>query len=219
MATLLLRIAAPLQSWGIDSKFDIRRTEAEPSKSGIIGMIASALGLRRDSEEIKSLSDALRFGVRTDKPGKLLRDYHTVRKGGKTTYVTNRYYLSDAAFLVALESSDEKLLSKIQHALSHPVYPLFLGRRSCPPTLPLCLGIRQAGILESFEKEPLLCEGAEKCRYSIEIREQTSDAYLKKDAPLTFNLLHRQSGYRWVKEGYITGKVAEKVKNFDVQSF
>ena len=198
MATLLLRIAAPLQSWGIDSKFDTRRTEAEPSKSGIVGMIASALGLRRDREEIKSLSDAIRFGVRIDKPGKLLRDFHTVRKGGKTAYVTNRYYLSDAAFLVALESSDEDLLSKIQHALSHPVYPLFLGRRSCPPTLPLCLGVRQEGILECFEKVPLLCKASESCRYSLEVKGQLSDEYLKKDVPLSFNPMHRQSGYRWV---------------------
>lgn len=203
MATLLLRIAAPLQSWGIDSKFDTRRTEAEPSKSGIVGMIASALGLRRDSEEIKSLSDAIRFGVRIDKPGKLLRDFHTVRKGGKTAYVTNRYYLSDAAFLIALESSDESLLEKIQYALSHPVYPLFLGRRSCPPTLPLCLGIRQEGILESFKAVPSLYKGSGNCRYSLEVKEHLSDERLKKDSPLSFSPMHRQSGYRWVKEGVV----------------
>ena len=42
MATLLLRLAAPLQSWGSGSKFNIRSTEREPTKSGVIGMIAAA---------------------------------------------------------------------------------------------------------------------------------------------------------------------------------
>lgn len=49
MSTLLLRLAAPLQSWGIDSKFDIRRTGREPSKSGVIGLICAALGIKRDA--------------------------------------------------------------------------------------------------------------------------------------------------------------------------
>ena len=55
MSTLLLRLAAPLQSWGIDSKFDIRRTGREPSKSGVIGLICAALGIKRDDEDRKSV--------------------------------------------------------------------------------------------------------------------------------------------------------------------
>ena len=51
MATLLLRLAAPLQSWGADSKFEVRKTEREPTKSGVLGLLAAALGLRRDDEE------------------------------------------------------------------------------------------------------------------------------------------------------------------------
>ena len=67
MATLLLRLAAPLQSWGAESKFDTRRTGREPTKSGVIGLLAAALGIRRDADaEIQGLSAALRFGVRVD---------------------------------------------------------------------------------------------------------------------------------------------------------
>ena len=47
MATLLLRLAAPLQAWGSDSKFETRKTNREPTKSGVIGLLAAALGLRR----------------------------------------------------------------------------------------------------------------------------------------------------------------------------
>ena len=47
MATLLLRLAAPLQAWGADSKFETRKTGREPTKSGVVGLLAAALGLRR----------------------------------------------------------------------------------------------------------------------------------------------------------------------------
>lgn len=77
MATLLLRLAAPLQSWGMDSKFETRKTNREPTKSGIIGLLSAALGLRRDeTEEIEKLNQ-LRFAVRVDREGSLLIDYHT----------------------------------------------------------------------------------------------------------------------------------------------
>ena len=79
MSTLLLRLAGPLQSWGTDSKFDVRRTGREPSKSGVIGMVAAALGIQREEDErIRELA-GLRFGVRADREGKLLRDYQTVK--------------------------------------------------------------------------------------------------------------------------------------------
>ena len=140
MSTLLLRLAGPLQSWGTDSRFDVRRTGREPSKSGVIGMVAAALGIsREDDSKIRDLA-GLRMGIRADREGSLLRDYQTVKaKQNKLygpakdmAYVTNRYYLSDAVFLVGLEG-DRKLLEQIKEALQSPAYPLYLGRRSCPP--------------------------------------------------------------------------------------
>ena len=44
MSTLLLRFAGPVQSWGINSKFEVRRTENAPSKSGVTGLLAATLG-------------------------------------------------------------------------------------------------------------------------------------------------------------------------------
>lgn len=77
MATLLLRLAAPLQSWGADSKFEIRKTNREPTKSGVIGLLAAALGLARDDDQALQRLNGLRFAVRVDQEGQLLRDYHT----------------------------------------------------------------------------------------------------------------------------------------------
>ena len=85
MSTLLLRLKGPMQSWGVSSKFDTRTTERAPSKSAIIGMLACALGRRRN-ESIDDLN-ALRFGVRIDDEGKLMRDYHTA-KSAKSAYAS-----------------------------------------------------------------------------------------------------------------------------------
>ena len=114
MSTLLLRFAGPLQAWGADSRFDVRRTNREPTKSGVIGLIASALGLRRDAplDELNRLY----FGVRVDREGVLLRDLHTVRKDKNTSYMTTRYYLCDAVFLIGLHSDDEALMQRLEHA-------------------------------------------------------------------------------------------------------
>lgn len=65
MATLLLRLAAPLQSWGADSKFETRKTNREPTKSGVIGLLAAALGLRRDDAAGLARLNGLAFAVIT----------------------------------------------------------------------------------------------------------------------------------------------------------
>lgn len=167
MATLLLRLAAPLQAWGADSKFETRKTAREPTKSGVIGLLAAALGLRRDETEPLTRLAQLRFGVRVEREGQLLVDFHTAnreedRKKGKAPYVTYRHYLEDAVFLVGLESEDTALLQELAEALTHPVFPLYLGRRACPPTLPLCLGLREQGLVEALQAEPALCPGGPK---------------------------------------------------------
>lgn len=160
MAVLLLRLAAPLQAWGSSSKFIVHSTEREPTKSGVIGMIAAALGIQRNDDPQKLVPlTTLRFGVRADKEGVLLKDFHMVH-GYKIADVTERYYLSDAVFLVALESDDKSLLESIASALQNPVYPLYLGRKSCPPTLPIVLGVKGEDILTALKTEPYLYKNA-----------------------------------------------------------
>ncbi|MGW0771765.1 type I-E CRISPR-associated protein Cas5/CasD [Streptomyces sp. NPDC002676] len=152
---LLLHLSGPLQSWGEHSRFNQRDTARFPTRSGLIGLLAAALGRRR-GESLDDLA-GLSLTVRVDRPGVLLRDYHTVggglpakatvttAAGGKrnpsdATLVSDRYYLADAAFTAALTSDDTSLLLHCATALRAPVWPLYLGRRSCPPTLPLLIG-------------------------------------------------------------------------------
>ena len=210
MATLLLRLAAPTQAWGAESKFETRRTLGYPTKSGVIGMLAAALGYSR--EESPEHLNELHFGIRIDREGIYLRDYHTAHgKKDKDTYITQRYYLSDAVFLAGLESGDTSFLEQLQTALLNPVYPLYLGRRSCPPTMPLVLGIREADLLTALQNEAwLLAEWRQ--RYAaaderaLRIITDTDDAEgaaTVRDLAVSFSRKHRKHTWRYVRDhGY-----------------
>ncbi len=207
MAVLLLRFAAPLQSWGADSKFETRRTSREPTKSAVIGMLASAIGLKRDQTEELEVLNKLHFGVRVDKEGELLVDFHTAKNPEKRNadYVTYRHYLQDAVFLVGIECEDAEMLETLKQALEQPAFPLYLGRRSCPPTLPLLLGIRQGSLLEILQKESLLREGGDvgALRIVMDADPGEHGSAVLKDVPLSFDPKYRQYGYRSAKEVYV----------------
>ena len=206
MSTLLLRFAGPLQAWGADSRFDVRRTNREPTKSGVIGLIASALGLRRDAplDELNRLY----FGVRVDREGVLLRDLHTVRKDKNTSYMTTRYYLCDAVFLIGLHSDDEALMQRLEHAVRNPAHPLYLGRRSCPPEGRVCLGLRQMPLEEALKSEPSLIppkpfKSGESQRARIVLDDPHGTARLN-DLPVSFSPYNRQYAYRAAREMWNT---------------
>ncbi|MDO4564488.1 MAG: type I-E CRISPR-associated protein Cas5/CasD [Clostridia bacterium] len=211
MSTLLLRLAAPLQSWGGECKFNTRRTERIPTKSGVIGLVASALGRRRD-ESIADLA-SLRFGARIDKAGTLLRDYH-IAQIANPPCVTNRYYLADALFLAGLEG-DCELLRTVDAALASPAFPLYLGRRSCPPVGRLSLGIRDAGLEDALRLEPCLDNGSKESRLRIVVEAQDNySGYFVRDVPLSFNQEHRQFGFRRVVE-YTVENAAIKAQDLE----
>lgn len=159
MKTVLLKFSGPLQSWGTDSHFETRHTDSHPSKSGVIGMVAAGLGYRRDETDQLSRLNRLDFAVRIDQPGEFLRDYHTAKKykaNGELEriYVTNRYYLQDAVFIVALGSSDEELIRDVKTAVETPYFSIFLGRRSLPPTADLLLDIVDTDALTALKNLP-----------------------------------------------------------------
>lgn len=154
--TLFLRLQAPLQSWGERARWSVRDTAPEPTKSGVIGLVACALGVNQD-EPIRALSAAVQMGVRIDQPGIPLTDYHTIgggaahpmlltaegkpkkSSGAPHTEISLRDYLCDASFLAALQA-EPALIDQMAAALQNPVWTLFLGRKSCPPARPVFAG-------------------------------------------------------------------------------
>ena len=206
MSTLLLRLAAPLQSWGHESKFERRATGREPTKSGVIGLLAAALGRRRD-EPLADLAQ-LKFGVRVEKEGQVMMDFHTAKaESRKDSYVTRRYYLEDAAFLVGLEG-DAAFLQTLEAAVNSPFFPLFLGRRSCPPTGQVCLGIRDAALKEALRDEPFP-EGERTEPYTLLLDTDKVGAYRQRDLPISFSQQHRKFAYRYIEPKRIE---PEKIK-------
>lgn len=146
MTTLLLQLTGPMQSWGVQSRFRVRDTGLEPSKSGLVGLLCAAIGRPRQ-EPIDDLA-SLRLAVRVDQEGRVLRDFHTAGKDGylkasgaverKNLIVSTRYYLADAAFLAGLEG-DREFLAYLHSALSDPRWPLYLGRKAYVPGAPIWL--------------------------------------------------------------------------------
>ncbi len=205
MAVLLLRLAAPMQSWGTQSYYIYRETGLEPSKSGVIGLLCAALGRPRTAS-VDDLA-ALRMGVRVDQEGKMMMDYHTAGKDGfvrangtmekKNAIISYRYYLADARFLVGLEGEDVVFLRHLHEALRAPVWPLYLGRKAFVPGCPIWMqgGLRTDESLEealrsypwlgpAWQKKP-----PERLRLMIEVE----DGYeIRRDHPISFDPLHRR---------------------------
>lgn len=203
MATLLLRLAGPLQAWGVDSKFETRRTERMPTKSGVVGLLAAALGRHRDAP-IDDLA-ALRFGVRVDQEGTLARDYHTA-KSEKSAYITERWYLEDAVFVVGLESDDTTLLEVLRSALRSPAFPLYLGRRSCPAELPIVLELSEKPLIPALREAPWQARDWWVKKNPSALLRLTADAEpgqsggIQRDVPISFNPQRREFGWRRVHE-------------------
>lgn len=191
MSTLLLRLAGPMQSWGTRSRFNERDTDLEPSKSGVLGLVCAALGRDR-ADPIGDLAD-LCMGVRVDRQGVLRRDYQTAqmydpKKGyiPSDTSLSNRYYLSDAAFLVGLEG-DRSLLETIHYALKNPQWTLYLGRKSYPPSKPAWIedGLRDEDLESALKGFPRIVNGnaPPSYRFVMEITDG-SEGSVRMDQPL-----------------------------------
>lgn len=145
-----------MQSWGTSSHFETRNTDYYPSKSAVIGVIAASFGYSRDEDEkIKKLNE-LDFAVRVDQVGLLKKDYHIASKykndgSFERNYVTNRYYLEDAVFVVAISSKDEDWIEEIYAAIKNPYFQPFMGRRSCPVQPDFIIDVVEMGAIEAFQ--------------------------------------------------------------------
>jgi CRISPR system Cascade subunit CasD len=208
-------LVGPMQSWGHRSRFDDRDTGLEPTRSGVIGLICAAMGIPRDGD--LSQFDRLRMGARVDAPGRVMVDYHTAKDviradgDGLGTVVSHRHYLSDARFLVGLESDDIELLKDIELHLQRPVWPIFLGRKSFVPSVPVSLpggsvmagkALEQALMeypfvrMREWERMP-----SDDLRMVIESRERVAGELTRNDVPLDF--AQRRFGLRQVRTDWI----------------
>jgi CRISPR system Cascade subunit CasD len=218
MAVLLLRLSGPLQSWGTKSRFSNRDTELEPSKSGVVGLICAAMGVKRDDTITIEKLAKLKMGVRVDKEGTMKKDYHTAlnvaKSGGgkpKDCEPSDRYYLSDACFLIALQG-DSDLLKSIDRAMQKPKWQLFLGRKSFVPSQPVWLPNGYLPQFDSVEDAlrnyPYLCQSMDENKRPQSLRLEIETDYgegekVRRDQPECFIQGHRKFGLRYVTSKYI----------------
>lgn len=157
---LLFTLAAPLASFGDVAPGERRVSRGYPGRSMLLGLIAAALGMRREDERHVALAHSLSFAVRIDHASSLLADYHTaqvapqkIRKKAQPrtrkaeieaagdeveTILSLREYRTDGAFTVAVvaEEGTPFTLEQIGQAMAFPRFILSAGRRACPLGLP-----------------------------------------------------------------------------------
>lgn len=177
MDVLLLRLDAPLMSFGGTVVDQINPTRDFPGRAMLAGLLANALGYdHREAERLEALQSRVRWAAREDQRGRPFMDYQTVnltapfmlegwttrgepegRKGGdNATAIRNRYYLADAVYVVAvtLAPGDGPDVEALDRAVQRPARPLFLGRKCCLPSTPLRYGRVQADRLRDALVHP-----------------------------------------------------------------
>lgn len=178
---LLLRLDAPLMSFGGVMVDNYGVTDTHPGASLLTGLLGNALGYEhRDGPLLDALQRRLVFGSRIDRPGERMQDFQTVslgqdhlvgagwttrgapepRAGGNNegTHIRYRDFIADAVVTVALElapAEESPTLAELDRALRHPARPLFIGRKPCLPSSPLSMGLVEATtLLEALRQAP-----------------------------------------------------------------
>lgn len=197
-------------SWGDHSRFTIRDTRREPTKSAVVGLLCAALGRSR-WEPVHDLA-ALKMGVRVNQEGVVQCDYHTVMDGIKSsgskgdTVISQRYYVADADYLVGLESADRALLETLDAALQSPTWQLYFGRKSFVPSCPVQVGIVNEPLFEALQhyvysthrRGKPIGKLPKKLRYVLEV---TNSLDVRQDVPIDWQT--RQFGSRCVDTQFI----------------
>jgi CRISPR system Cascade subunit CasD len=199
---LLLRLEAPLMSFGTTAVDHRRPVQAWPAVSMLTGLLANALGWQRsDASALDALQARIRWAARIDRPGTALHDFQTAqlgradkvwttrgvveaRDGGpdayKSPHLRYRDYRADASVLVALRLAPADLsptLHDLAAALDRPQRPLFIGRKGCPPATRINQGLVQADdAVAAVRAAPALADGMQPTLAAVYFNEGAAPA-------------------------------------------
>jgi CRISPR system Cascade subunit CasD len=173
VTSLYLRLAGPYQSWaGPRATGNHVHTQLIPTRTGIVGLCAAALGARIG--EWPEWLQELDIEVRVDHPGVVEKDFQTINprpeaqqfvnriwaaagnKGKapvsftpdaqKGTSIVRRTYLAGAVFTVRLAHPER--LDQLASAFASPGFSPYLGRKAFAPSFPFLLGTGGDGLLD-----------------------------------------------------------------------
>ena len=176
MKYLVFQLYGPMASWGDIAVGESRHSHQSPTKTAIMGLVAAALGIKRDEEDLhQRLNNQYSMAVSVMSRGQLLRDYHTTQvpdsvgkfqyrtrrdelvlgkdRLAKGTILSSREYRTEFQLRVALtaQAAAPYSLEQLNDALNNPKFMLYLGRKSCPLAAPTAGQVIEAdGFLAAF---------------------------------------------------------------------
>ncbi len=200
---ITLLLDAPLQSWGISSRFERRGTALHPSKSAVVGIIAAAMGIDKyDPTEPVQIAELAELNITMitlpkGNPMRRIEDFHTtegtLRADGsrnKNCVVSKREYLVDARFGVLIQG-ENTLLHRVASALQNPVWGVWLGRKSCIPALPIFVGHEddEAIVWRKLLNRAKIAEDSTLHEFNRieEVKEFAEGSDSVRDMPITFS--------------------------------
>jgi CRISPR system Cascade subunit CasD len=158
-----IRLKSHMQSWGDDSKAKTRgsqrNTFQRPSISGVYGLLATCLGIKKNTEEYQEFTKSVKYNctLTFKHHFETMTDYHTFGGGydssnsfeklmiprtvegkiptgvGGTSKLTCREYLVNADFIVIVEVIEE-YVNRLENALKNPEWVPSFGRACCIPS-------------------------------------------------------------------------------------
>lgn len=238
-AYLILRLEAPLMSFGAVCVDETNPTRAFPGLSMLTGLLGNALGLdHSEAEKLSDLQRHLEFAARVDVEGTRLVDYQTVdlgqefmlggwttwgraegRGGAKSaaegTHQRWRHYWADRVVTIAVgvRQGARTSLDQIREALRTPARTLWFGRKTCLPSGPILrASIEAESLLAALEGYPLSARAE-----SQQVAAQWPSCEPKRDAARLVHVSDERDwrnqihvGRRQVHEGRIAVKKSAK---------
>lgn len=203
---LVFRLFGPMASWGDVAVGGFRPSQTHPSKSAVIGLLEAALGIRREQEDVhKALATSCSIAIEVERAGTGARDYHTIQVPAKergveyytrkdelsttklNTILSARDYMFEAQYLVCLwlypDGGAGVEISEMRDALLKPKFNLYLGRKCCPPALPVWpIVIEKSTFEEALEAYAARTADTLKAVCPSALVEQPSDYYWESSA-------------------------------------
>lgn len=163
MNYIKLTLSGVLQYYADNNSIALRTTynsSIAPTKSAIVGLIASALGLPRKSKQLNDLYNTITTKYKVISSGQFFEDFQTIKPLKSQSRYMNKFYtrnqfntvgggirdgqliknvqyLQDSEFEVYIGCEDNDLLHKIFETIKNPEYALYFGKRSCVPNKPI----------------------------------------------------------------------------------
>ena len=120
---ILLKLEGVLQSWGDHSKWDYRDSADFPSKSGVAGLLACAMGMERGDPAMAELASSLRIAVRHPEVTILNCSLNQSHRYVRSYYA--RMY--EAKFIIGAVAGSLSESGRLGYVCDYPIYGQIAG--------------------------------------------------------------------------------------------